>query len=160
MGGTCINKNRIGRTGVNLAAIAYYHLHVRQVCEIIASTGSQLHINLHRGDMSVPPDDFSYDCRIVAGATTNVDYIIGRLYLQPVDQRSQKTGMPVVKVAGCVNRDEDIVIESPRVCILGCKIPFNARASNLPGSRTKEMFARNLRKCFDERFRLKISDCA
>ena len=80
MCGACINKNRIGGTRVNVATVAFYHFHVGEVVEIIASAGSQLGINLYRGDMSFPPDDLSYDCGIVAGATTDVDHMISWLY--------------------------------------------------------------------------------
>jgi hypothetical protein len=60
--------------------------------------------------------------------------------------------VPVVKLVACVNRDEDIVIEPSRICILGRVIPFNGRAPNLPRPRPKEMFARNLRECSHKRF--------
>jgi hypothetical protein len=54
-----------------------------------------------------------------------VDYMIARLYLQPVDQRSQKAGVTVVKQTTWIDRHEDIVIELFRICILRRPVPSN-----------------------------------
>ena len=152
MGGACINKNRIGRTRVNLATVAFNRLNIGEVVEIIASTSSELGINLYRSDMSFPPDDLSHDCCIVAGATTDVDYMIDRLYLQPVDQRSQKTRVTVVKLTIWIDCHKYIVVEMFRICVLRCPVALEPRTSNVPRSRPKEMLSWNFRECSYHRF--------
>src|SRR5262245_19173928 len=142
MGGACINKNRIRGTSVCLATVAFYHIDIGEVVEIIASTSSELGINLYRSDMSFPADDLSHDCCIVAGATTDVDYMIDRLYLQPVDQRSQKTRVTDVQLTIWIDCHKYIVVETFRICVLRCPVALEPRTSNVPRSGPEKMLAR------------------
>ena len=73
MRGASVNKNCIGRAGVDLSTIAFYHLHVGEVAEIIASTTSELCINLYRSDMPFPAYNLSDDRCIVTGAATDMN---------------------------------------------------------------------------------------
>jgi hypothetical protein len=156
MCGACINKNRIGRTSVNLATIAFYHLDIGEVVEIIASAGGELGINLYRADMPFSPDDFSHDCCVVAGTTTYVHYMIAPLYFQPVDQRSQKAGMTIVKLTTWIDRHKDIVVEAFRICVLRCPVAIEPGALNLPGAWPKKMLAWHRGEGSNDRFGLKI----
>src|SRR5262245_8542440 len=152
MRGASVNKNCIGRAGVDLSTIAFYHLHVGEVAEIIASTTSELCINLYRSDMPFSAYNLSDDRCVVAGATTDVDYMIDRLYLQPVDQRSQKTRVTVVKLTIWVDCHKYIVVETFRICVLRCPVALEPRTPNVPRSGPKEMLSWNFRECSYHRF--------
>ena len=100
--------------------------------------------------------NFRHNCRVIACSAANMDCPFSWLKFQLVEKKRQEARITIIKMAACVNRDQDIVIEASRIRILGCPIPFTAGASYLPRPRPKEMLARNFGECLHERFRLEI----
>ncbi len=119
MRGPRVHEDGIAGPGVVLATIRPNDDDVGQVAQIVAGPCGEVWIELDGRDVSVGTDDGGQDRRVVADPAADVDSMIPGLEVEGVKAEGKKTGLSIVEAPGRVDRDQDVVIQVPRVSIFG-----------------------------------------
>ncbi len=146
---TGIHDDRIGGPlGTEHEAVRGDHGHLGPgQGQIVARPCREIGIDLDRRDPAAGADGLGEDGAVVAGTNADMDDVFAAGQIKLVVQAGPQAGLPVVEPACLVDRDQHVVIEVPRVVVLGGPIRRHAhRTEETPGAGSGEALARHGRE--------------
>src|SRR5262249_16673218 len=105
------------------------------------------------------------DRGVIAGAAPDVHHVVAGPNRQRVDPRGQRGRLTVVETAGWIDGDGDVVVDVPRIGVLGGAVGRHfvrqdVRAGNLPWTGPEIIFAPHRGERLHQRLGLKVRDDA
>ncbi len=129
---------------------------MRPPLKCVASALSNRFIQFDRRNPSVRGDEFGEDGRVIAGAAAEMHHCLAGPHVQFIEEMGPETGLSVIDALGFIDGDEHVVIDVPRVRILGR--PEALPPQNPPRTGTDEVLARHRSERGEEGARRHVGD--
>ena len=119
MGGTSADNNDIDWIEGDQSPIRVANRDLRPRSERFARLFGQAWINFDRHDFARRSNELGSDGGVIAGAATKMEDLLSGSDAELVQKESPKARLAVIDTPGLVERDQHIVIDVPRIGIIG-----------------------------------------
>lgn len=144
----------VGRLKCTHGAVAMNQRYLRPGLKCDARSFRERFVNLDCRYFSVSADEFRENGGVISGTASQVEYFLVNAYAQLIEIVSPKAGLTVVDSPCCVECDEHVVIDMPRIRIPGCG--ELSPPQNPPGTRPYEAFSRHRRESGEKLWRVHV----
>jgi len=150
------DNNDVGGLKWAAGSVAIYDGDLRPRRKRDARSFCDAQVNLDGNDLSVRADLFGKNRSVITRAAAQMQHTIVGADVELVDKAGPHAGLAIVDAFGLVERNEHIVIDTPRISVFGH--PEFARAKNPPRPRPDKALARHGRKGSEHGMRLEVRE--